>query len=166
MRYAQIRKYDVANGPGIRTSFFVTGCTNNCKGCFNKEYQDFNYGEIWTSNETRKIINNLKEKEIEGLTILGGEPFENADGLIEILADIRKETKKSIRIYSGFTFEKLVQNEKTKKLLELCDILVDGLFVEAKKDLRLRFRGSSNQRIINIKQSLEKGQVQLEEEFI
>ncbi|MCI5839213.1 MAG: anaerobic ribonucleoside-triphosphate reductase activating protein [Peptoniphilaceae bacterium] len=155
MRFGQIRKYDVANGPGIRTSFFVTGCKFNCKGCFNKEYQDFNYGEIWTDEQTNIIIENLKLDEIEGLTILGGEPFENCDDLYEIVKKIRKFSDKSIWIYSGNKFEILLNNKKYKKLLELCDVLVDGLFIENLKNLKLSFRGSKNQRIIDIKRSIE-----------
>ena len=138
MRYGQIRKYDVANGPGIRTSFFVTGCHANCKNCFNEEYMDPNFGNLWTDEQTQEIISYLKEDEIEGLTILGGEPFESTEDLIEIVKKIKKESDKSIWI---------------------CDILVDGLFVEELKDLRLKFKGSSNQRTIDIKKSLESGKV-------
>ncbi|MDO4594627.1 MAG: anaerobic ribonucleoside-triphosphate reductase activating protein [Tissierellia bacterium] len=166
MRYAQIREYDVANGPGIRTSFFVTGCKNNCKGCFNKEYQDFNYGDIWGEKETQKIIRYLKKDEIEGLTILGGEPFEHIDDLIDIIEQIRKYSDKSIWIYSGFTFEDLIKKENAKHLLTLCDIIVDGLFEEDKLDLRLQFRGSSNQRIIDIKQSLKENKTIIRKDFI
>lgn len=94
MNYAQIRKYDIANGPGIRSSIFVTGCKNNCPGCFNKEYQDFDFGNKWTEKETREIIEYLKDPQIEGLTLLGGEPMEHPVELREILLQIKKEVQK------------------------------------------------------------------------
>ncbi|MBU5669338.1 anaerobic ribonucleoside-triphosphate reductase activating protein [Peptoniphilus sp. MSJ-1] len=159
MRYAQIRRYDVANGPGIRTTFFVTGCRHNCYNCFNKEYQDFNFGEIWTDKETREVIDYLKLDEVKGLTVLGGEPFQNEIDLFKILKDIKKESNKDIWIYSGYTFEEILKDENKKNLLELVDVLVDGRFVEALKDLKLKFRGSSNQRIIDIQKSLNENKI-------
>ncbi|WP_394018083.1 anaerobic ribonucleoside-triphosphate reductase activating protein [Anaerococcus cruorum] len=154
MNYAQIRKYDIANGPGIRTSIFVTGCSLNCKNCFNKEYQDPNFGEEWTDEATKEIIDYLLKDEVAGLTILGGEPFESAKDLTTIVIDIKNKIDKPIWIYSGYTFEKLIENSTCKKLLEVVDVLVDGPFIEEKKDLKLKFRGSSNQRIIDVKESL------------
>lgn len=159
MKYGQIRKFDVANGPGIRTSFFVTGCHANCKNCFNKEYMNPDFGNLWTDKQTQEIISYLKMDEIEGLTILGGEPFESTEDLIEIVKKIRKESDKSIWIFSGFLYEILVNIEKAKELLSMCDVLVDGLFVEELKDLKLKFKGSSNQRTIDIKKSLENKKV-------
>lgn len=154
MNYGQIRKYDIANGPGIRTSIFVTGCKINCKNCFNKEYQDPNFGQTWTQKTTNQVINYLKSDEISGLSILGGEPFESANDLINILNDIKNKINKNIWIYSGYTFEYLMKNPVYKQLLEKVDVLVDGPFIESKKDLKLKFRGSSNQRIIDVKSSL------------
>lgn len=154
MNYGQIRKYDIANGPGIRTSIFVTGCKLNCKNCFNKEYQDPNFGQTWTQKNTNQVINYLKSDEISGLSILGGEPFESANDLINILNDIKNKINKNIWIYSGYTFEYLMKNPVYKQLLETVDVLVDGPFIESKKDLKLKFRGSSNQRIIDVKSSL------------
>ena len=165
MKYGQIRKYDIANGPGIRTSFFVTGCSHNCKNCFNKEYQDFNFGNEWTDEETEIVIDNLSDKQVAGLTILGGEPFENAFDLVEIVKKIREMTDKSIWIYSGFLYDELILIPKCKELLELCDILVDGEFIEEEKDLTLKFRGSKNQRIIDINESLNSGKVVLLEGY-
>ncbi|MDY3007045.1 anaerobic ribonucleoside-triphosphate reductase activating protein [Anaerococcus sp. AGMB00486] len=159
MRYGQIRKYDVANGPGIRTSFFVTGCSANCKNCFNTEYMNPNYGKLWTEKETNLIIDYLKKDEIEGLTILGGEPFESVRDLIEIVRKIRDKSDKSIWIFSGFKYEVLINNKESKKLLSMCDVLVDGLFVEELKNLKLKFKGSSNQRTIDIQKSLEKNKI-------
>ncbi|MDO5018501.1 MAG: anaerobic ribonucleoside-triphosphate reductase activating protein [Lagierella massiliensis] len=159
MRFAQIREYDVANGPGVRTTIFVTGCTIGCKNCFNSEYQDFNYGSIWTQEVTDKLIENLAKPQVEGLTILGGEPFDNAKDLSEIVPYIRKNTKKSIWIYSGYVYDKLILNEDAKTILENCDVLVDGPFIERRKDLKLKFRGSSNQRIIDLKATLKANRV-------
>ncbi|NMB14541.1 MAG: anaerobic ribonucleoside-triphosphate reductase activating protein [Gallicola sp.] len=157
MRYGQIREFDIANGPGIRSSIFVTGCSRNCKNCFNKEYQDFNFGSVWGEEETKQILKYLNNTVNNGLTILGGEPFENTEGLLSIVREIKNNSNKSIWIYSGYTFEYLIQNEENKKLLHLCDVLVDGPFVEELKDLTLQFRGSSNQRIIDLVQTrLEK----------
>ncbi|MFO3716159.1 anaerobic ribonucleoside-triphosphate reductase activating protein [Anaerococcus cruorum] len=154
MNYGQIRKYDIANGPGIRTSIFVTGCSLNCKNCFNKEYQDPNFGEKWTDETTKEIIDYLLKDEVAGLTILGGEPFESAKDLTTIVIDIKNKIDKPIWIYSGYTFEKLIENSTYKKLLEVVEVLVDGPFIEEKKDLKLKFRGSANQRIIDVKESL------------
>ena len=154
MRYGQIRQFDVANGEGIRTSIFVTGCTHCCKGCFNKDYQDFNAGELWTQRETEQVIEFLKDPMVDGLTLLGGEPFQNAKELSEVVSQIRASTEKSIWVYSGYTFEEICVVREMQGLLELCDVLVDGLFVEEKKDLTMRFRGSSNQRILDVKESL------------
>ena len=159
MRYAQIRKYDVANGPGIRTSIFVTGCTHNCPNCFNQEYQDFAFGEVWTDRETDEVIEYLKDDAVAGLTLLGGEPFQNSIDLTTILKDIKKSIDKTIWAYSGYTYEQIIENENRKNLLLECDVLVDGLYIEELKDLRLKFKGSSNQRIIDIKKSLEEGRV-------
>lgn len=161
MNFAQIRKYDVANGPGIRTTIFVTGCTHKCPNCFNEEYQDFNFGNPWTLKETDEVIKYLKLDEVKGLTILGGEPFQNEVDLLQVIRDIKKEVQKEIWIFSGYTYEEILKDQDKKKLLEECDVLVDGRFVEALKDLSLRFRGSSNQRIIDIKKSLEANEVVL-----
>ena len=116
MNYAQIRQYDVANGPGIRCTFFVTGCSLNCKNCFNKEYQDPNFGNKWTDTQTNQVIDYLNQEEIDGLTILGGEPFESCDDLIEIVGKIRENTNKSIWIFSGYTYETLSQKQKYQVL--------------------------------------------------
>lgn len=159
MNYGQIREYDVANGTGIRCSIFVTGCTRNCKNCFNTEYQDFNSGNLWTKNETEKIISYLQEDVVNGLTILGGEPFENAVELKDIVKDIKEKTDKDIWIYSGFTYDQIIKDNDKKELLELCDVLVDGPFIESLKDLKLKFRGSSNQRVIDISKTLNNKEI-------
>lgn len=159
MNYAQIRKYDVANGPGIRTTFFLTGCDRNCPNCFNTEYMDFNHGKKWDIDAEKKVISYLKLDQVEGLTVLGGEPFENSIGLLKALRNIKKEVDKPIWIYSGFIFEDLVNIKIAREILEEIDVLVDGEFIEELKDLRLKFRGSSNQRIIDVKKSLKNNKV-------
>lgn len=161
MRYGQIRKYDVANGVGIRTSIFVTGCTHNCKDCFNKKYMDFNFGEVWTDETTNLVTEYLKDKNVAGLTLLGGEPMQNAKELLEIVRKIKSVIKKDIWIYSGYTFEEILEDEDRFELLKECDVLVDGRFVLELKDLKLKFRGSSNQRIIDIKNTLKTGEITL-----
>lgn len=157
MRYGQIRKYDLANGPGIRTSFFVTGCRHKCPDCFNQEYQDFSFGQEWTGAQTRQVIEYLKLEEVAGLTILGGEPFQNTEDLVHIVEEITEHSQKSIWIYSGYYYEEILKDPRKKALLDLCHILVDGPFIREKKNLSLRFRGSSNQRIIDIRKSAIEG---------
>lgn len=159
MYYAQIRKNDIANGTGIRVSLFVSGCTLGCKNCFNKEYQDFCYGKILGEETVELLIEYLSRETIRGLTLLGGEPMDNAVELAEVLHKIKQRIDKEIWIYSGYTFEQILQDENKLNLLRLCDVLVDGRFVEELKDLRLKFRGSSNQRIINIKESIKSDRI-------
>lgn len=162
MRYGQIRQYDIANGEGIRTSIFVTGCTHCCYNCFNEEYQDFNAGTEWTNEETGLVVSYVSNPNCAGLTLLGGEPFQNIDGLIEVVDAVRVAVpEKSIWAYSGYVWDDIVNDEHRRRLLEKIDILVDGRFVDALKDPSLRFRGSSNQRIIDVKKSLVSGEIVL-----
>lgn len=157
MRYGQLRKYDVANGTGIRVTAFVTGCSHKCEGCFNKEYQDHSAGTLWTPDTSKQLIEWLQLPEIAGLSLLGGEPFDNATGLTEVLQEVRDAVKKDVWVWSGYTLGEILRDSEKARLLDYCDVLVDGRFVEAKKDLTLKFRGSSNQRLINVKESLKKG---------
>lgn len=163
MRCGQIRPFDIANGEGVRVSIFVTGCTHCCEGCFNKEYQSFHAGDLWSPKETSKVIELLSKNYISGLTILGGEPFQNEEDLIPIVKEIKEKVGKPIWVYTGYTYEYLFEFKKKTELLKLVDVLVDGLFELDKKDLKLRFRGSSNQRIIDVQESLKKGEVVLYE---
>ncbi len=173
MNYASIKIMDVANGPGVRMSLFVSGCTHYCKGCFNAEAWDFNYGEPFTQKEIDYIIDYVSGQYIAGLTILGGEPMEhvNQQGLLPLLRQLRgKCPDKSVWCFTGYDFEKDVvgrminEYPETKELLSYIDVMVDGKFVEELKDLSIRFRGSSNQRIIMVKESLEKGEIVLWDE--
>lgn len=159
MRYGQLRKFDIANGEGIRTSLFVTGCTHNCPGCFNEEYQSFSAGMLWDEKAEEMLIEYTKNPQVKGLTILGGEPMENTDGLIPVVQRVKKEVNKSIWIYSGYRWEEIIKDKKMKELLQFTDILVDGPFKIDLKDLSLKFRGSSNQRIIDVQKSLVNGQI-------
>ena len=175
MHYADIKKYDVANGPGVRISLFVSGCTHHCKGCFNEEAWDFKYGKVFTKTEEDEIIEYLKNDFVSGITILGGEPFEyvNQEGILPLLKRVRKEfPNKSIWVFSGYLFDKditgkmLKDYDVTKELLNYIDVIVDGKFELEKKNLRLKFRGSSNQRIIDVKESINQDKVILKEEFM
>lgn len=172
MKYAKIKKCDVANGPGVRVSLFVSGCNHHCKNCFNREAWDFNYGEDFTENEQNEIIEDLKPEYITGLTLLGGEPFEriNQEGLVPLVKKVKQTyPDKKIWCYTGFTFDKQILGEMiekenrqtTKEMLDNIDYIVDGRFVEELKNPSLRFRGSSNQRIIDVKKSLAQNEVVL-----
>ena len=170
MNYATIKTRDIANGPGVRVSLFVSGCTHHCKNCFNQEAWDFDYGKPFTQETIDLILGMLAPDRIRGLTLLGGEPFEpqNQGPVLELLRQIKKRyPDKSIWAFSGYLFDKdilsgrLGDREVTKEYLSYLDVLVDGPFVQAKKDLSLRFRGSSNQRLIDVPASLETGAVVL-----
>jgi len=171
MKYGQIYFNDIANGIGCRTSLFVSGCTHHCEGCFNAVTWDFDYGDDFTDEIEKKIIESLKPSYINGLTILGGEPMEviNQRTLRPFIERVKRECpNKTIWIYSGYTLEELTDSSNkrchssdTLPILEKIDILVDGEFQICKKDLSLKFRGSSNQRIINVKKTFETGDIVL-----
>ena len=170
MNYATIKWADVANGPGVRVSLFVSGCTHHCPGCFNEEAWDFGYGQPFTSAEEDKIVAALVPAHIKGLSLLGGEPFEpvNQRGLLPLLRRVKEAYPgKEIWCYSGYTLDgelwkdSRARCEVTDEMLSYIDILVDGQFDQEKKDLSLRFRGSSNQRIINVPKSIAAGEVVL-----
>lgn len=168
MHYASIKTCDVANGTGVRVSLFVSGCTHHCEGCFNEEAWDFHYGNKFTCETIDTIIEALRPDYIEGLSLLGGEPMEyvNQVGLLPLLKKVKEEyPNKNIWCYSGYLFDEQILNDQckkykeTKELLSYIDVLVDGKFVLAKKNPSLFFRGSSNQRIIDVKRSLKEGKV-------
>ncbi len=163
MNYAEIKKYDVANGLGVRISLFVSGCSHHCKNCFNSIAWDFNYGNLFTKDTENEIIDFLKKPMISGLTILGGEPMEiaNQKGLYEFLKRVKNEVpNKNIWCYTGYLLEDLlygkVHIDITDELLNIIDILVDGKYIEELRDITLKYKGSSNQRIIDLKQTLLK----------
>ena len=168
MKYATIKKHDIANGPGVRVSIFVSGCNHHCKGCFNEEAWDFNYGSDFTNDTIEEIIEALKPSHINGLSILGGEPFElvNQQGLLPLLKKIKTlYPNKTIWAYSGFLYEELLKMkyEETKEILDLIDVLVDGKFVLELKDPMLYFRGSSNQRVIDMQLTRKEEKIVLHE---
>ncbi len=167
MNYATIKNCDIANGPGVRVSLFVSGCTHHCKGCFNEVAWDFNYGQPFTQETIDQILAWLAPVHVKGLTLLGGEPFEpqNQGAIVELLRQVKaKYPEKSIWAFSGYLFDKDITSGRlgdTSEYLSYLDVLVDGPFIEAKKNLSLRFRGSENQRLIDVPASLEKGEVVL-----
>ena len=168
MKYADIKHCDVANGTGVRTSLFVSGCTHRCRGCFNEIAWDFNYGKPFTQDTIDSIIESLKPDYIQGLTLLGGEPFEysNQKGLLPLVRQVREVLpQKDIWCFTGFLFDKdIIENmckrwKETNELLSYIDVLVDGRFVEELKNLNLKFKGSENQRTILVNESLKSGNV-------
>ncbi len=170
MHYGEIKNCDIANGVGVRVSLFVSGCTNRCKNCFQPQTWDFNYGKEFTPDVQDSILEMLSKSYIAGLTVLGGEPFEpqNQRALLTFLEKVKERyPEKNIWAYTGFTFEELLTGgshpncEVTREVLSLVDILVDGRFVEEEKDITLKFRGSRNQRILDVKRSLEENKAVL-----
>lgn len=166
MNYGQIFDCDVANGPGLRVSLFVSGCTHHCDGCFNPETWDFAYGKPYAEDVQQEVLDKLSRPYIAGLTILGGEPMEPANqrALLPLLKAVRKTMpSKTVWVYSGYTFEELTAEtarcrcEVTDEFLSLVDVLVDGEFVLGQKDITLKFRGSRNQRVLNVSASLRSG---------
>lgn len=170
MYYGALKKTDIANGPGVRVSLFVSGCTHHCKECFNPETWDFTYGEEYTDKVTAEILEALEPEYIQGITVLGGEPFEpsNQRELLPLYHAVKnKYPEKSIWVYSGYTLEAELLGESraridiTDEILSLIDVLVDGEFVLEKKNISLKFRGSENQRIIDLPASLAAGKAVL-----
>ena len=158
MNYGEIKKWDIADGPGVRVSLFVSGCRHHCKGCFNEDTWDFDYGKPYTEDTRREILMALDKDYIQGLTLLGGEPFEpeNQKILVELLRTVREQLpKKDIWSYTGFIFERdlvpggRAYTDVTEEMLSMIDVLVDGPFVQEQKDITLEFRGSKNQRLLD-----------------
>ena len=167
MYYGTIKKSDIANGTGVRVSLFVSGCTHHCKGCFNEETWNFMYGQEFTKETEEEILKLLSPSYVSGLSLLGGEPLEfvNQQALLPFLEEVkRRYPEKTIWCYTGYLFEKdilthMVPKWKiTGRILELLDVLVDGPFIEEQKDITLLFRGSSNQRLIDVPKSLASGE--------
>ncbi len=168
MYYGEIKDCDIANGEGVRVSLFVSGCTNRCKNCFQPQTWDFHYGQPFTEDTEQKLLDMLAPSYINGLTVLGGEPFEpeNQHCLVPFLRRVRATyPQKTIWAFSGFTLEELQSDgshprcEVTDEMLSLLDVLVDGRFVEELKDISLRFRGSSNQRLIDLNATRAAGEI-------
>lgn len=175
MYYGEIKKCDIANGEGVRVSLFVSGCTHHCPGCFNEATWDFHYGKEFTEETEKELLDALEPSYINGLSLLGGEPFEpeNQKALVPFLRKVKERYPgKNIWCYSGYLYDSQLLSESrarceyTDEMLSMIDVLVDGRFVESLKDITLVFRGSSNQRIIDVMKSLETGDVVLWESRI
>ena len=168
MNYSAIKYYDIANGTGVRTTLFVSGCRNHCKGCFQPETWDFCHGDLFDETVQEKILESLKPEYIKGLTLLGGDPFEpeNQEALVPFLKKVRDRfPQKNIWAYTGYILDKdLVPGGKcytkdTPEMLKKIDVLVDGPFIMEQKDITLKFKGSANQRVIDVKCFLEQGSI-------
>lgn len=169
MRYGAIKKRDIANGPGVRVVLFVSGCTHHCKGCFQPQTWDFDYGDDYTADTEQEIIDALAPDFMDGLTLLGGEPFEsdNQRALLPLLHRVRNEMpQKTVWAFSGYTFEELTGKtesrarcEVTDEMLSLIDVLVDGEFQLDKRNISLQFRGSENQRLIDLPKTFQSGEI-------
>ena len=145
MKYAKVRKFDIANGPKVRTTLFVSGCTHNCPECFNKDQQSFQYGELWTEEVEEQFLSYVKNPNVHGVSILGGEPMQQLmdDSLLK------------------YTYDEIISNPRRKEILEQVDVLIDGPFKAEMKNLSLKYRGSENQRVIDVKKSLQENKVVL-----
>lgn len=170
MNFAEIKKHDVANGVGVRVSLFVSGCTHRCKGCFNAAAWDFGYGHPYTDQTQEELLQALRPDYIAGLSLLGGEPFEpcNQRALLPLLRAVRERyPQKTVWCYTGYTYETdlcpqgRAYCDATDEMLSLIDVLIDGEFIESLQDWKLRFRGSSNQRILDLRRTLAAGEVRL-----
>lgn len=160
MNYAEIKPFDIANAPYVSCTIFFSGCTHNCKGCFNEIVQNFNYGKKFDNETIEYFIKLSKNTQVKNICILGGEPFQQDLSILEkFLYRLKNEVGKPIWIWSGYTWEEIVEDTEKLNLLKYIDFLVDGRFDVNKKDLTLRFRGSSNQRVIDVKESLRIKQV-------
>lgn len=167
MKYAKIRKMDISNGEGVRVSLFVQGCSFHCKNCFNPETWDFNKGKEFTTAEIQKIIELANKDYIAGLSVLGGEPLHNnnVNEVFHIVTTFKEKfPNKNIWLWTGFKFEDAIKDSKRKSILCNIDVLIDGQFEEDKKDLTLKWRGSSNQRVIDCKKSLAENKIILKED--
>lgn len=167
MNYAEYKLYDTANGPGVRLALFVQGCPHHCPGCFNPETWDFNGGKPFTIKEIDEIIEHCKKSQISGLSILGGEPFaQDISVMLTLMSKFRQYVNKPIWVWTGYTIEEIIQDPFKTAMLIMTDVLVDGPFIEAKKNIRLVHRGSSNQRVIDVKKTLDNFYEKIGHEYI
>ena len=157
MYYSKIKFNDVANGPGLRLSLFTSGCTHHCKGCFQPETWNFKNGEPFTLETQKYIIEKSKNKYIAGLSLLGGDPLDNVDGILPLLQEYRKTfaATKSIWLWTGYLFEEILKDDLKSEVLPFIDVIIDGKFEENLKDITLKYKGSTNQRVIDVKKSID-----------
>lgn len=164
MKYAEIKKFDVANSPQIGSTLFVSGCNFHCEGCFNEIAQDFNYGREWNKKVEDKFIEYLKHPQVKHANLLGGEIMQQENEIIlNLVKRIKNETDVTIWTWTGYSWESLIQDKDKVEILKYIDVLVDGQFDLSKRDLKLKYRGSSNQRVIKVRESLDQGKVILYE---
>lgn len=160
LNYAEIKPFDVANAKGISCTLFVSGCTHKCEGCFNLELQDFNYGQEFTKEVEDDFINKCKNPNVTTVSVLGGEPFQQPYvRMLNLFRRLKTEVNKPIWVWTGYTYVEILADERKKGLLHYIDVLIDGRFEKDLKDLKLKHRGSSNQRIINVQESLKENEV-------
>ena len=170
MHYAKIKRFDIANGVGIRTSVFVSGCSNKCKGCFNQELWDKNYGQEFTDETIKEILDSIDKPYIDGLSILGGDPLEyyNLEMVDKLIVEFRKRFgfNKSIWMWTGYLLEDIMNDDRRWEVVRKLDYLVDGPFIQKKKNLKLKYRGSENQRIIDMQNSQTFNTLILKDEYM
>ena len=170
MHYAKIKRFDIANGVGIRTSVFVSGCSNKCKGCFNQELWDKNYGQEFTDETIKEILDSIDKPYIDGLSILGGDPLEyyNLEMVDKLIIEFRKHFgfNKSIWMWTGYLLEDIINDDRRWEVVRKLDYLVDGPFIQKKKNLKLKYRGSENQRIIDMQNSQTFNTLILKDEYM
>ncbi|MHB9924519.1 anaerobic ribonucleoside-triphosphate reductase activating protein [Clostridium botulinum] len=162
MNYSEMLEYDIANAPYVCTTLFVSGCTHKCEGCFNKVAQDFNYGHKWTQEEEDQFLRYANNSNVKGINILGGEPMQQDMGImLHLLERLKRESRKPIWLWTGYFYDDIIKNKSKKQLLKYIDVLIDGKFQINKRSLKLNFRGSSNQRVIDVQKSLKQNKVVL-----
>lgn len=170
MHYAKIKRFDIANGIGIRTSVFVSGCSNKCKGCFNQELWDKDYGQEFTDETIKEILDSIDKPYIDGLSILGGDPLEyyNLEMVDKLIVEFRKRFgfNKSIWMWTGYLLEDIINDDRRWEVVRKLDYLVDGPFIQKKKNLKLKYRGSENQRIIDMQNSQTFNTLILKDEYM
>ena len=170
MHYAKIKRFDIANGVGIRTSVFVSGCSNKCKGCFNQELWDKDYGQEFTDETIKEILDSIDKPYIDGLSILGGDPLEyyNLEMVDKLIIEFRKRFgfNKSIWMWTGYLLENIINDDRRWEVVRKLDYLVDGPFIQKKKNLKLKYRGSENQRIIDMQNSQTFNTLILKDEYM
>ena len=161
MYYSKIKFNDVANGPGLRVSLFTSGCTHHCKGCFQPETWNFQNGEYFTLEMQNNIIEKSHSRYIAGLSLLGGDPLDNVDGILPLLKQYRKVfgKTKTIWLWTGYLFEEIINDELMSKVLSFIDVIIDGEFIEDCKDITLKYKGSTNQRVIDVQKSMQTGSI-------
>ena len=169
MNYSKIKWSDISSGPGVRTSIYVSGCTHNCPGCFNPETHDFNAGKSWSKEIEDKIIKHVKDNDLSGLNLLGGDPLQQTKDLtlVNFVKRFKEETGKDIWIWTGYQFEDIINsNSIARSILENCDVCIDGKYIQELYNIKIRYAGSSNQRVIDVQKSIKEKETVLYEKSL